>query len=82
VDAANAGLRLPRAAGRAPLREASARRETGFAAGFPLVVWPLRKFLVAAGFALCRPLAPLAGREWPFERKRFPLEKLLAAWDV
>ena len=64
------------------MREASARRETDFAAGFPLAAWPLRKFLAAAGFALCRPLAPLAGREWPFERKRFPLEKLLPEWGA
>ena len=60
------------------MREASTRREADFAAGFPLLAWPLRRFLAAAGFALCRPLAPLAGREWPFERKRFPLVALLA----
>ena len=43
-----------------------------------MLAWPLRRFLAAAGFALCRPLEPLAGREWPLERKRFPLVALLA----
>jgi hypothetical protein len=52
------------------------------AAGFPFVEWPLRSVLDVDVFDLCKPLAPLPVRVWPFEWRPFPLEELFAPWRL